>query len=178
MTIKLNSKRTLVAVMTPEGQRKALDEQLLQGLGKAPRAASSAPSVERVSASTESMKSWLTGSEELMTPATFSQPVRIEGQVQRSIRGTIELISHPTGTSVLPKFQSGILMSVQFQDGSRFVRMDGPLPWVALDAECRIVDSMQIAAVSINQAGVVSYFTADGSMTVIEVDGAISELAA
>jgi hypothetical protein len=69
-------------------------------------------------------------------------------------------------------------MSVQFEDGSRFIRLDEEIPWVALDPECRIVEDVQIAEVSINQSGVVTLITTSGDMTVIDVDGEVDQIAA
>jgi len=73
-----------------------------------------------------------------------------------------------------------MLMSVQFQDGSRFTPNGRTVGrGVALDAEFALLNQCKLAAVSINQAGVVHLFPpADGAMDRNRVDGRINELAA
>jgi hypothetical protein len=180
--LKLNqTKRPLVAVMTPEGQRKVLTQQLIDGLDPRRPAAPAAPKAHNDS----NVKTWLHGYE--MAPAPQAVPViaplqqtsvRMEGQVHRSVRGSIEMICHPTGTMIKPKFQAGLLMSVEFEDGSRFIRSNGVLPWQALDSNGNFVEELQIATLSIDKAGVISYITVDGAMTVIGIDGSVDQIAA
>lgn len=124
---------------------------------------------EQFTTSSEASEIPQTLEEIIMSAAAAPQP-----GVARTQRGTIEFIMHPTGTAITPKYnRCGILMGIDFNDGSRFVRGNGETAWTALDEQGREL-LIQIVGVTLDRRGGVIYVTADGGRTTLHPDGTVT----
>ncbi|HEY9773318.1 MAG TPA: hypothetical protein V6C81_05865 [Planktothrix sp.] len=106
--------------------------------------------------------------------ASAGDESRPEPGVWRTERGTIKLVVHPTGTFIKPHYNySGILLSVELDDGSRFVRAGGCAPWTVQAADGSPISELEITSLTLDRSGSLIYQTSDRVRTVIRYDGQI-----
>jgi hypothetical protein len=111
--------------------------------------------------------------------ATDREQIPTEPGVWRTAKGAIDVVVHPGGTYLKARYNySGILICVEIEDGSAFVREHGFAPWLVLDSEGNPVPALQIQSLSIDRCGTFSFVTTDGHKTIVQIDGTVKEMEA
>lgn len=95
--------------------------------------------------------------------------------VLRSVRGTIEMVLHPTGRKIIPRYNGcGMLVRVDLSDGGWFERGREEGVWRMFDENGRETLDQPIVSLNFDRIGNLGFITLDGTRTTLYTNGMIS----